>query len=171
MIWNEKIECASRDEMKAIQSERLTKTVQRIYHNIPSYRAKMQETGLVPGDIKSAEDLPKLPFTNKTDLRDNYPFGMFTVPISDPENAVKVLKENGFSVQTTEVILLKTHNHPGALSKMLEVLNVEQIFIEYLYAFSMNDDSSIVVIRPSDMKHCMEKLEEHTIDIIKSEKL
>ncbi len=83
MIWNEKIECASRDEMAAIQSERLVKTVQRIYHNIPSYRAKMQEKGLVPGDIKSVEDLTKLPFTIKTDLRDNYPFGMFTVPMSE----------------------------------------------------------------------------------------
>ena len=83
MIWNEKIECASRDEMTAIQSENLVKTVQRIYHNIPSYRVKMQEKGLVPGDIKSVEDLSKLPFTNKTDLRDNYPFDMFSVPMSE----------------------------------------------------------------------------------------
>ena len=83
MIWNEKMECASRDEMMAIQSERLIKTVQRIYHNITSYRAKMQERDLLPGDIKSVEDLKNLPFTNKTDLRDNYPFGMFTVPMSE----------------------------------------------------------------------------------------
>ena len=52
MIWNETIECASRDEMAAIQSERLIRTVQRVYHNIPSYRKKMQEKGLVPDDIK-----------------------------------------------------------------------------------------------------------------------
>jgi len=83
MIWNETIECASRDEMAAIQSERLIRTVQRVYHNIPSYRKKMQEKGLVPGDIKSVEDISKLPFTVKTDLRDNYPFGMFTVPMSE----------------------------------------------------------------------------------------
>lgn len=83
MIWNEKIECATRDEMSAIQSQRLVKTVSRIYHNIPSYRAKMQEKGLVPGDINSVEDIVKLPFTYKTDLRDNYPFGMFTVPMSE----------------------------------------------------------------------------------------
>lgn len=83
MIWNEKIECASRDEMKAIQSERLVQTVQRIYHNVPSFRVKMQEKGLLPGDIKTVEDLSRLPFTNKTDLRDNYPFGMFTVPMSE----------------------------------------------------------------------------------------
>ena len=83
MIWNEKIECASRDEMAAIQSIRLERTVRRIYHNIPSYRAKMQEIGIMPGDIKSVEDINKLPFTNKSDLRDNYPFGMFTVPMSE----------------------------------------------------------------------------------------
>ena len=83
MIWNEKIECAGRDEMKAIQSKRLIETVQRIYHNVPAYRAKMQAADLTPGDIKSVDDLHKLPFTVKTDLRDNYPFGMFTVPMSE----------------------------------------------------------------------------------------
>ena len=83
MIWNEKIECASRDEMRDIQSERLKETVTRIYHNVPSYRQKMQAVGLVPDDIKSVDDLSKLPFTLKTDLRDNYPFGLFTVPMSE----------------------------------------------------------------------------------------
>ncbi|MEL7587889.1 MAG: phenylacetate--CoA ligase [Prolixibacteraceae bacterium] len=83
MIWNEKTECAGRDEMRAIQSERLRETVQRIYHNTPYYRAKMQEAGLVPADIQSVGDLVKLPFTVKQDLRDNYPFGMFTVPMSE----------------------------------------------------------------------------------------
>ncbi|HSH19202.1 MAG TPA: hypothetical protein VLA03_02040, partial [Draconibacterium sp.] len=78
MIWNEKIECAGRDDLAAIQSERLVRTVARVYHNIPSYRKKMQEKGLVPGDIKSVNDIWKLPFTIKSDLRDNYPFGMFT---------------------------------------------------------------------------------------------
>lgn len=83
MIWNEKIECASRDEMRSVQSERLRETVSRIYHNVPSYRKKMQEVGLTPGDIHSIDDLQKLPFTTKIDLRDNYPFGLFTVPMSE----------------------------------------------------------------------------------------
>src|SRR6056297_1031850 len=100
MIWNEKIECASRDEMAAIQSERLIKTVQRIYHNIPSYRTKMQEKGLVPGDIKSVEDLSKLPFTNKSDLRDGYPFGMFSVPMSE---IVRVHASSGTTAKPTVV--------------------------------------------------------------------
>lgn len=83
MIWNEKIECASRDEMRIIQSERLRDTVRRIYHNVPYYRGKMQELGLTPADIQDIEDIRKLPFTKKTDLRDNYPFGLFTVPMSE----------------------------------------------------------------------------------------
>ena len=83
MIWNEKMECADRDLMREVQSERLKETVNRIYHNVPSYRQKMQEAGLVPNDIQSVDDLSKLPFTLKTDLRDNYPFGMFTVPMSE----------------------------------------------------------------------------------------
>lgn len=83
MIWNEKIECASREEMRIIQSERLCDTVRRIYHNVPYYRKKMQESGLTAGDIHSIEDIHKLPFTTKIDLRDNYPFGLFTVPMSE----------------------------------------------------------------------------------------
>ncbi|MCE1197981.1 MAG: phenylacetate--CoA ligase [Marinilabiliales bacterium] len=83
MIWNEKIECASREEMKDLQSKRLKSTVERIYHNVPSYRKKMQEAGLTPHDIHTVDDLSKLPFTTKADLRDNYPFGLFTVPMSE----------------------------------------------------------------------------------------
>lgn len=83
MIWNEKTECASREEMDAIQTERLIQTVHRIYNQIPGYRQKMEEKGLVPADIKSINDISKLPFTYKSDLRDNYPFGMFTVPMSE----------------------------------------------------------------------------------------
>ena len=83
MIWNEKMECASRDDIRAVQSERLKETVQRVYHYVPGYRKKMQEAGLTPADIKSVDDLAKLPFTVKQDLRDNYPFGMFAVPMSE----------------------------------------------------------------------------------------
>lgn len=83
MIWNESVECAPRGELQRIQSERLVETVQRVYHSVPAYRHKMQEAGLVPGDIRDVGDLHKLPFTTKGDLRDNYPFGMFTVPMSE----------------------------------------------------------------------------------------
>ncbi len=83
MIWNEKIECAGREEMRSLQSKRLKDTVERIYHAVPSYRKKMQEKGLTPHDIQGIDDLRKLPFTTKADLRDNYPFGLFTVPMSE----------------------------------------------------------------------------------------
>ncbi|MCF6357740.1 MAG: phenylacetate--CoA ligase [Draconibacterium sp.] len=100
MIWNKVIECASREDMSTIQSERLAKTVERVYHNIPSYRAKMQEKGLVPADIKSIDDISKLPFTEKSDLRDNYPFGMFTVPMSE---IVRVHASSGTTGKPTVV--------------------------------------------------------------------
>lgn len=81
--WNKAYECMPLDEMRNIQSERLINTVKRIYHNVPFYRDKMQRAGIEPGDIKSVEDLKKLPFTYKQDLRDNYPYGLFAVPMSE----------------------------------------------------------------------------------------
>ena len=71
-----------RDELREIQSIRLKKTVDYVYHNTPFYRKKFQEMGLLPGDIKGIEDISKLPFTDKLDLRDNYPFGLAAVPMS-----------------------------------------------------------------------------------------
>ena len=82
MIWNETKECMSRDEMTNLQSARLRKLVDRVYHSVEYYRKKMQAVGLEPGDIRGIEDLEKLPFTTKDDLRDTYPFGMFAVPNS-----------------------------------------------------------------------------------------
>lgn len=82
MIWNEAKECISRDEMHAIQTSRLKKMVEYVYHNTPFYRKKMQEIGLEPEAIQTLEDIRLLPFTTKTDLRDNYPFGLCAVPMS-----------------------------------------------------------------------------------------
>ena len=82
MIWNETKECMRRDEMTNLQSARLVKLVDRVYHSVEYYRKKMQALGLEPGDIRGIEDLDKLPFTTKDDLRDTYPFGMFAVPNS-----------------------------------------------------------------------------------------
>ena len=83
MIWNETFECMSREEMHKCQSRRLVDMVERVYHNVPFYRKKMQELGISPEDIRTIEDLPKLPFTTKQDLRDNYPFGLFSVPTTE----------------------------------------------------------------------------------------
>ncbi len=82
-IWNPACECMSRDELFELQSIRLKETVERVYENVPFYRKKMQDKGLLPGDIKSVEDLVSLPFTLKQDLRDNYPFGLFATPMSE----------------------------------------------------------------------------------------
>lgn len=73
----------SRGEMRDCQSERLIDMVDRVYHNVPFYRNKMQEKGLHPEDFKNVDDLKRLPFTTKQDLRDNYPFGLFAVPQSE----------------------------------------------------------------------------------------
>lgn len=77
------IECASRDYLRAIQSARLISMVKNAYENIEFYRKKFDEMGLKPEDIHSIDDIAKLPFTVKTDLRDNYPFGLFAVPQTD----------------------------------------------------------------------------------------
>ncbi|MDR2938300.1 MAG: phenylacetate--CoA ligase [Prevotellaceae bacterium] len=82
MIWNPTKECMSADEKHHLQSQRLRKLVETVYHCTPFYRQKMQELGLLPDDIKSIDDIVKLPFTTKQDLRDNYPYGLFAVPMS-----------------------------------------------------------------------------------------
>lgn len=83
IYWNQTCECMPREEMNRLQSERLVNTVKRVYHNVPFYREKMQKKGIEPGDIKSVEDLSKLPFTYKQDLRDTYPYGLFAAPLSE----------------------------------------------------------------------------------------
>ncbi len=80
MIWNEFIETADREKMKEIQNERFLKMIERIYFNVPFYRKKLTEAGFASRDITSIDQLKDLPFTEKDDLRDNYPFGLFTVP-------------------------------------------------------------------------------------------
>ncbi len=100
MIWNETKECMSRDEMQALQGARLVKLVDRVYHNVAYYRRKMQAVGLEPGDIRGLEDLPKLPFTTKDDLRDTYPFGLFAVPNSQ---IVRIHASSGTTGKATVV--------------------------------------------------------------------
>ncbi len=98
--FNEKFECMSRDEMKKVQSERLIKTVERVYNNVPFYKKKMDDMGLSPKDIKSIDDLNKLPFTTKQDLRDNYPFNLFAAPMDD---VVRIHASSGTTGKPTVV--------------------------------------------------------------------
>ena len=90
----------SRDEMSALQSARLRKTVNHVYHNVEFYRKKMQKIGLEPGDINGIEDITKLPYTTKDDLRDNYPFGLFAVPQSE---VVRIHASSGTTGKATIV--------------------------------------------------------------------
>jgi phenylacetate-CoA ligase len=99
-IWNRHFECMQRDELRRVQSERIRETVERVYFNVPYYRNKMQEAGLGPESIQSADDLHKLPFTTKQDLRDNYPFGLFAVPMSE---IVRVHASSGTTGKPTVV--------------------------------------------------------------------
>ena len=77
------IECASREELTEIQTKKLIEQVKHVWENVPYYRKKMEEKGVTPDDIKSLEDLSKLPFLSKKDLRDSYPYGLLGVPLKD----------------------------------------------------------------------------------------
>jgi phenylacetate-CoA ligase len=99
-IWNRHFECMDRDELRRVQSGRLIETVERVYFNVPYYRHKMQERGLGPEKIHSIDDSSILPFTVKQDLRDNYPFGLFAVPMSE---IVRIHASSGTTGKSTVV--------------------------------------------------------------------
>ncbi len=98
--YNKEIECAPRHEIEALQSFRLSKQIRRVYENVKPYREKMDEAGIKPEDIKSVKDLSKLPFTVKHDLRENYPYGMFAVPMSE---VVRIHASSGTTGKQTVV--------------------------------------------------------------------
>lgn len=82
-IWNAEYECMKREKLFELQGERLRSTVQRVYSNVAYYRQKMKDQGVEPGDIHCVQDLQKLPFTYKQDLRDTYPYGLFATPMDE----------------------------------------------------------------------------------------
>lgn len=100
MIWNEKIECASRSEIEELQIQRLKSTVERCYNNVKHYKKKLDAAGVHPGDIKTLEDIRKMPFTVKDELRENYPYNMFAVPMKD---IVRVHASSGTTGKPTVV--------------------------------------------------------------------
>ena len=100
MIWNPEIECADRQQMRELQSKRLAEMLKRMYDNVPFYRNKLKEKGIEPGDITSVDQLKDLPFTTKADLRDNYPFSLFTVPQTD---VVRIHASSGTTGKPTVV--------------------------------------------------------------------
>jgi phenylacetate-CoA ligase len=100
MILNIEYETMPREALEAIQLRRLQNTLQRVYATVPFYRAKFNEAGVKPSDIQSLDDLRRLPFTTKQDLRDNYPFGLFAVPL---DNVVRIHASSGTTGKSTVV--------------------------------------------------------------------
>jgi phenylacetate-CoA ligase len=100
MIWNKEIECMSRTDMRTLQGERLKELVNRVYNNVGFYRRRMDEMGVKPSDIHTIDDIVKLPFTYKTDLRDHYPFNLFAVPMKE---IVRIHASSGTTGKPTTV--------------------------------------------------------------------
>jgi phenylacetate-CoA ligase len=100
MIYNEEFETLPREALEALQLKRLQQVVQRVYHTVGHYRAAFDDAGVKPDDIKSLADLARLPFTTKQDLRDNYPFGLFAVPMS---SVVRLHASSGTTGRATVV--------------------------------------------------------------------
>ncbi|OEU45348.1 MAG: phenylacetate--CoA ligase [Desulfobacterales bacterium S7086C20] len=100
MIYDEEFEALPREAIEAIQLKRLRDLAERVYATVPFYKKAFDERGVKPDDIKSLEDLQKLPFTMKQDLRDNYPFGMFATPM---ENVVRIHASSGTTGKPTVV--------------------------------------------------------------------
>ncbi len=91
-IWNPETETMDREKLRALQGERLKATVRRVYDNVPVYRKRMDDKGITPGDIRCIDDLKHLPFTDKADLRDQFPYGLFAEPL---KNIVRIQGSSG----------------------------------------------------------------------------
>jgi phenylacetate-CoA ligase len=100
MTWDDELETLPREALEALQLKRLVATAERVYATVPFYKKKFDQAGIRPGDIKSLKDLRYLPFTVKTDLRDNYPFGLFAVPM---EQVVRIHASSGTTGKQTVV--------------------------------------------------------------------
>jgi len=100
MIFNEEFETLPREALEALQLKRLQQVVQRVYHTVGFYKRAFDEAGVAPDDIQTMDDMRRLPFTVKQDLRDNYPFGLFAVPMS---NIVRLHASSGTTGKPTVV--------------------------------------------------------------------
>ncbi len=137
MIWNEEVECMSHEEMRELQSERLRNLVNRVYRNVPFYRKKMEEMNITPSDIHSIDDISKLPFTYKNDLRDNYPFGLFAVPMKD---IVRVHASSGTTGKPTTVGYTKNdiQNWCESLARCLTMAGVtKEDVVQVSYGYGL----------------------------------
>lgn len=131
------IECSDREELRKIQSERLCKMVKNCYEHVPFYKKKFDEVGLKPEDIKSIDDVSKLPFTEKSDLRDNYPFGLFAVP---REELVRIHASSGTTGKQTVVGYTKDdieHWSDGAARAIVAAGGTKSDYIHVSYGYGL----------------------------------
>ena len=99
-------------------------------------------------------------------VADTSEFGILRMIVSEPEKALSILKEAEFSVRLTDVICLNSPNEPGALARALNILSAESVFIEYLYAYSMDDKTANIVLKPDNIQKCIEVLQAHKMELV-----
>lgn len=133
-IFNKDVECADAEQLRRIQNERLIKTVERAYNNVPFYKSKFDEMGIKPGDIKSIDDISLLPFTLKTDLRDNYPFGLIAV---SRDKLMRIHASSGTTGRPTVVAYTKTISISGRV--LLPALSPQQAQLTAMSSRSHTD--------------------------------
>ena len=103
-------------------------------------------------------------------IADTSEFGIIRTVVSDPEKALQILKEHNFSVSLTDVVCLTTPNKPGALAQALEILSVEGISIEYMYAFSIGEEA-FIIMKTEDINRTIQVLKENDMHLVKAAEL
>lgn len=104
-------------------------------------------------------------------VADTSEFGILRMIVTEPEKALAILKEAEFSVRLTEVVCLNSPNEPGALARALNILSAESVFIEYLYAYSMDNKSANIVLKPDNIQKCIEVLQAHKLELVKASEM
>jgi hypothetical protein len=99
-------------------------------------------------------------------VADTSEFGILRMIVSEPEKALSILKDADFSVRLTDVICLNSPNEPGALARALNILSGEEVFIEYLYAYSMDNKTANIVLKPDNIQKCIEVLQAHKLELV-----
>ncbi len=136
-MWQEKIETMPREELEALQSERLKNQVKRMYERVPLFKERMDEKGLKPEDIKGIEDLHKLPFSYKQDLRDYYPYGLFAEPL---ENISRVHASSGTTGKKIVVGYTKKdlEDWSDCVARMMHAIGLSnRDFIQISYGYGL----------------------------------
>lgn len=137
MLYDVDLETMPREELEALQLNRLQQQCQRVYANVPFYRKAFDERGLHPADVKSLQDLARLPFTTKQDMRDNYPYGLFAMPI---DTIVRLHASSGTTGKATVVGYTKRdlHNWATLMARSLSAAGISRKdFIHNAYGYGL----------------------------------